>query len=135
MVTELTHPETSTDPQSDAQRAVVGSSFYAAMRVLPSAQRRAMFEIYRFCRTVDDIADGDGNRQVRLAELARWRLDVDALFKGTPPSRVHALVDPIRQFDLQREDFFRSLTAWRWMPRRTFVPPPPPPPLTSTATG
>lgn len=106
MVTELTPPETSTDPQSDAQRAVVGSSFYAAMRVLPPAQRRAMFEIYRFCRTVDDIADGDGNRQVRLAELARWRLDVDALFKGTPPSRVHALVDPIRQFDLQREDFF-----------------------------
>ena len=34
-----------------------GSSFYTAMRILPRAQREAMFEIYSFCRQVDDIAD------------------------------------------------------------------------------
>ena len=34
-----------------------GSSFYAAMRILPRAQREAMFQIYSFCRQVDDIAD------------------------------------------------------------------------------
>ncbi len=37
-----------------------GSSFYAAMRVLPAAQREAMFQIYSFCRQVDDIADSAG---------------------------------------------------------------------------
>ena len=31
-----------------------GSSFYAAMRILPTAQREAMFQIYSFCRQVDD---------------------------------------------------------------------------------
>ncbi|HBO80620.1 MAG TPA: squalene synthase HpnD, partial [Cupriavidus sp.] len=36
-----------------------GSSFHAAMRILPASQRQAMFEIYAFCRAVDDIADGD----------------------------------------------------------------------------
>ncbi|HEY6703705.1 MAG TPA: squalene/phytoene synthase family protein, partial [Xanthobacteraceae bacterium] len=44
-----------------AERAS-GSSFYNAMRILPRAQRLAMFEIYSFCRQVDDIADSRGPR-------------------------------------------------------------------------
>jgi phytoene synthase len=87
------------------ETSVSGSSFYAAMRVLPAEQRRAMFAIYAFCRAVDDVADGRGDRRARLAELARWRRDIDALFAGAPTSRVRALAEPIRVFDLQREDF------------------------------
>jgi len=45
-----------------------GSSFYAAMRILPREQREAMFQIYSFCRQVDDIADSDGPREARGAE-------------------------------------------------------------------
>ena len=89
----------------DARESVSGSSFYAAMRVLPPAQRRAMFEIYGFCRAVDDVADGRGNRQMRLAELEQWRADIDALFAGAPPSRVRTLNEPIRAYGLQRNDF------------------------------
>jgi squalene synthase HpnD len=89
----------------DTEPSVSGSSFYAALRILPREQRRAMFEIYGFCRAVDDIADGRGDRQARLAELTRWRRDIDALFAGAPPSRVLALAGPVREFDLQREDF------------------------------
>jgi presqualene diphosphate synthase len=89
----------------DARESVSGSSFYAAMRVLPPAQRRAMFEIYGFCRAVDDVADGRGDRQMRLAELEQWRADIDALFAGAPPSRVRTLNEPIRAYGLQRNDF------------------------------
>src|SRR6202011_3908747 len=46
--------------------AASGSSFYAAMRILPREQREAMFQIYSFCRQVDDIADSDGPRPERL---------------------------------------------------------------------
>jgi hypothetical protein len=88
-----------------SESTVSGSSFYAAMRVLPADQRHAMFEIYSFCRAVDDIADGRGDRQARLAELARWRSDIDALFAGASPRRVRALGEAIRVFELQREDF------------------------------
>lgn len=88
-----------------AETSVSRSSFYAAMRVLPAEQRRAMFAIYAFCRAVDDVADGRGDRQARLADLARWRMDIEALFRGAPTSRVRALSEPIRTFDLQREDF------------------------------
>jgi presqualene diphosphate synthase len=82
-----------------------GSSFYAAMRILPREQREAMFQIYSFCRQVDDIADSDGPRPERLAALQQWRDDIDALYQGHPPSRLQDYVASVRKFDLQREDF------------------------------
>ena len=53
--------ETAAAKASDGTSAS-GSSFYAAMRILPREQREAMFQIYSFCRQVDDIADSDGPR-------------------------------------------------------------------------
>jgi squalene synthase HpnD len=82
-----------------------GSSFYAAMRILPPEQREAMFQIYSFCRQVDDIADSDGPRPERLAALQQWRDDIDALYQGHPPSRLQDYIASVRKFDLQREDF------------------------------
>jgi squalene synthase HpnD len=82
-----------------------GSSFYAAMRILPAAQREAMFLIYSFCRKVDDIADSDGPRDERLAALQQWRDDIDALYRGDPPPRLKDYVGSVKQFGLQREDF------------------------------
>jgi presqualene diphosphate synthase len=82
-----------------------GSSFYAAMRILPLAQREAMFQIYSFCRQVDDIADSDGPREERLAALQRWREDIDALYQGDPPPRLRDYAPSVQRFGLLREDF------------------------------
>jgi squalene synthase HpnD len=82
-----------------------GSSFYAAMRILPREQREAMFQIYSFCRQVDDIADSDGPRPERLAALQQWRDDIDALYQDRPPPRLRDYVASVRRFELQREDF------------------------------
>jgi squalene synthase HpnD len=82
-----------------------GSSFYLAMRVMPKAQREAMFDIYSFCRWVDDIADEDGPRDVRREQLRRWRADINALYARTPPPQLSGLARAVRTFDLQREDF------------------------------
>jgi presqualene diphosphate synthase len=82
-----------------------GSSFYAAMRILPREQREAMFQIYDFCRQVDDIADSDGPRPERLAALQQWRDDIDALYRGQPPARLRDYVASVRRFGLKREDF------------------------------
>ena len=90
-----------TTPQGSAS----GSSFYAAMRILPPAQRDAMFQIYSFCRQVDDIADSDGPRDKRLAEMAEWRRDIDALYNGKPPARVAGYIASVKQFGLKRADF------------------------------
>ena len=90
---------------ADAVTRAAGSSFYAAMRILPSAQRQGMFEIYAFCRHVDDIADSDLPRPERFARLAQWRADIDALYAGTPPAALRGLAETARAFSLAREDF------------------------------
>jgi len=82
-----------------------GSSFYAAMRILPREQREAMFQIYSFCREVDDIADSDGPRPERLTALQQWRDDIDALYRGHPPERLEDYAASVRRFGLKREDF------------------------------
>lgn len=65
-----------------------------------------MFEIYAFCRAVDDIADdGDAPENERLAALAQWRADLAACYAGTAPPRLHALDTQIRAFDLRQQDF------------------------------
>jgi squalene synthase HpnD len=82
-----------------------GSSFYAAMRILPREQREAMFQIYSFCREVDDIADSNGPRPERLAALQQWRDDIEALYQGDPPPRLCRYAESVRRFGLRREDF------------------------------
>ena len=64
-----------------------------------------MFQIYSFCRKVDDIADSDGPRPERLAALQQWRDDIDALYQGHPPARLNDYVASVKKFGLQREDF------------------------------
>ncbi|MBI3435063.1 MAG: presqualene diphosphate synthase HpnD [Proteobacteria bacterium] len=75
------------------------------MRILPARQREAMYQIYSFCRQIDDIADCDEPRGVRLAKLVRWRSDIDALYAGAAPIELRGLVEPTRVFGLQKGDF------------------------------
>jgi squalene synthase HpnD len=93
------------ETNASAGTSASGSSFYAAMRILPREQREAMFQIYSFCREVDDIADSDGPRPERLAALQQWRDDIEALYRGHPPARLREYVPSVRKFDLAREDF------------------------------
>ena len=98
----MTTAQASTD---NAATRAAGSSFYLSMRILPPRQRQAVFEIYAYCRAVDDVADSPGPRPERLAELKRWRADVAALFAGAPPPRLQGLAEPVRDFALERQDF------------------------------
>jgi phytoene synthase len=89
-----------------AQQKAASSSFYSAMRLMPKAEREAMFAIYGFCRLVDDIADdGIGTRAERNGLLLKWRVDLDDLYAGHPPERANFLVEPVRRYGLRREDF------------------------------
>jgi phytoene synthase len=91
---------------SDAAARAAGSSFYAGMRILPKAEREAMYAIYAFCRIVDDIADDQqGDRDGRAAALDEWRRDLDSLYAGGDPGQAAMLVEPVRRFALDRADF------------------------------
>ena len=82
-----------------------GSSFYLGMRILPKAEREAMYAVYAFCRAVDDIADSDGLRPDRSAALEGWRQDIDALYAGEPRPNTEALAPHIRPFGLPSQAF------------------------------
>ncbi len=95
---------------TELQRRISGSSFYTAMRLMPKAERDAMFAIYTYCRRVDDIADdGTRPRDVRAAELARWRRDLDDLFADRPAGQAAFLQGPVRDFGLKQADFLGVL--------------------------
>jgi phytoene synthase len=82
------------------------SSFYAGMRMLPQAEREAMYTVYGFCRAVDDIADDHlGDRSVRAAALDQWRRDLDALYAGGDPGQAALVAGAVRRFGLDRADF------------------------------
>lgn len=91
---------------SESRARAASSSFYLAMRLMPRHQRPAMFEVYSFCREVDDIADEGGARDVQLEQLGQWRADIEALYaNGEPAAHLRPLADAIRDFRLRREDF------------------------------
>jgi phytoene synthase len=81
------------------------SSFYAAMRIMPREQREAMFEIYSFCRAVDDIADDQGPAAQRLEQLEQWRRNIDAIYLGERRSDLAGLATAVRDFHLESDDF------------------------------
>ena len=97
--------EKSSEPVPEARVRASGSSFYMAMRLMPPEQRQAMFEIYSFCRAVDDVADNGGPRDIHLVQLQCWRHDVDAIYAGAAPAHLHTLAAAIRSFNLRRDDF------------------------------
>lgn len=98
----------------DLHAKVSGSSFYAGMRILPRAEREAMFAIYGFCRMVDDIADDQQTpRGQRGAALDEWVSGIEALYAGGDAGVAAFLADAIRDFDLQKDDFIAVIDGMR----------------------
>jgi phytoene synthase len=90
------------------------SNFYYAFLVLPRARREALYAVYAFCRTVDDIADlgqerGDDMATLR-AQLAGWREEIARCYApdGRPEHAIaQRLAAAVRAFPIPRE----ALTA------------------------
>ncbi len=113
---------------AELRKSVSGSSFYAGMRILPKAEREAMFAIYGFCRAVDDIADDQqGVPAMRQAQMQRWRDDIAALYAGADAGQAAFLKDAVRQFGLEQADFLAVIDGMqmdldddiRWPPFAT----------------
>ena len=94
------------DEYCAAKAAQSGSSFYYSFRLLPEERRRAITALYAYCREVDDVVDEVHDPTVAQAKLAWWRLEVAAVYGGTPRHPVaQALAPVVRRFDLRREHF------------------------------
>ena len=105
---QSTSAEDAIEPRTHVQRVVArsGTSFLWGMRVLPAERRQAMYAIYAFCREVDDVADEPGEPAEKKRGLADWREEIARLYAGAPQwLTTRALLQPVRRFDLPREEF------------------------------
>lgn len=93
------------EPVDQPAKAASGSSFYAGMRMLPREKREAMYDVYAFCRAVDDIADGDAHQDDPAGAMQRWREGVDAIYAGRAAGEAAHLAPHVRRYGLEREDF------------------------------
>ncbi len=106
MVTPLPFPDSNALAHVESVVRRSGSSFYWAMRWLPTEKRRAMYGIYAFCRQVDDIADGTGQAEEKRAQLGQWGGEIERLYGEQPRNPVvRALLGPVEDFGLHKEDF------------------------------
>jgi len=74
--------------------------------MLPKHGRRAIYAVYAFSRTVDDIADSSGAPEEKLRALASWHEEIQRLFAGTPQHPItKALEEDIHRYELPQEEF------------------------------
>jgi len=110
-----------------AQTQAAGSSFYAAMRLMPPRERAAMFAIYGFCpqgrrhrRRSRAFAGGTvGRRSMLGGPESRRPLSIGARRPGPPPiSR-----GPVERYGLRLEDFLAIVDGME-MDVDEVIPPP-----------
>ncbi|MES1982191.1 MAG: presqualene diphosphate synthase HpnD [Pseudomonadota bacterium] len=94
------------DQYCQEKAAASGSSFYYSFMFLPPPRRRAITALYAFCREVDDVVDETTDQNVAHTTLAWWRIQVAAIYEGTPQHPVaQALVPVVRQYHLPQAHF------------------------------
>ncbi|HEY7651032.1 MAG TPA: presqualene diphosphate synthase HpnD [Methylomirabilota bacterium] len=86
------------------------SNFYFAFLTLPRPRRDALYAVYAFCRTVDDIADLGEERGLdrarSLDQLDHWRREVARCYApaSSPQEPIaQRLAVAVRQFSIPRE--------------------------------
>lgn len=88
---------------ASVRRAVGGSNFGVAFRVLPPDQQKAIRAVHAFSRSVDDSVDEESNREVAREKIARWRREIAACYEGTPTEPTALAMKPhLERFRIPR---------------------------------
>ncbi len=79
------------------------ANFYYGIRLLPPDKRRGMCAVYAFARRVDDIGDGDLDRESKAALLQAERVGLAGMGPESDDPVLVALADVRRRFGLPLE--------------------------------
>jgi phytoene synthase len=78
-----------------------GSNFYYSFLFLPRVRREAMYTNYAFCKMVDSAVDDPPPGSNPLEEIAKWREEVAAAYRGQPTQPVTiSLSAHLQHFDI-----------------------------------
>ena len=82
------------------------SNFYYAFLFLTKEKRQALYAVYAFCRSVDDVADGDAAERDKRRLLEEWRRELDRCYEGTAQHPITVkLAQSLQQFPIPKEHF------------------------------
>jgi phytoene synthase len=103
-----------------------GSNFYYSFLLLPSAKRKAIKDVYSFCRLLDDVVDEDPAGRDPAAELHDWREEIEACYQGCPITDFgERLMESIVEFTLPKQPFLDLIEGMemdlRWHSYQTFA--------------
>jgi phytoene synthase len=103
-----------------------GSNFYYSFLLLPRNKRRAISNVYAFCRTLDDIVDEDHAGRDPYAELQHWREEIVACYEGYPATDFgEHLMGSVEEFALPRQAFLDLIDGMemdlKWHSYQTFA--------------
>jgi phytoene synthase len=87
------------------------SNFYYSFLFLSKEKREAMYAVYAFCRSVDDVADGDAPVAEKQHYLDEWRRELDRCYAGRPSHPISVkLAQSMQRFPIPK-DHFEELIA------------------------
>jgi len=82
------------------------SNFYYSFLFLSKEKRQAMYAVYAFCRSVDDVADGDAPVAEKQHHLDEWRQELDRCYAGRPGHPISAkLAQSMQRFSIPKVHF------------------------------
>jgi phytoene synthase len=82
------------------------SNFYYAFLFLTQEKRHALYAVYAFCRSVDDVADGDASERDKPRLLDEWRRELERCYDGTPQHPITVnLARSLQRFPIPKEHF------------------------------
>ncbi len=58
------------------------SNFYYSFLFLPKRQREALYSVYAFCRSIDDVVDRNTSVPKAMEKLKEWRQHIDRCYTG-----------------------------------------------------
>lgn len=95
--------------------AAQGSSFHAAMLLLPKGKRKALLTLYAVCRVLDDAVDDAPDHATARSALDGWQAEMDAVFADGLP--VTALAQDFQEahqhYGFHKDDMEAMLDALR----------------------
>jgi phytoene synthase len=107
-------------------RKAIGSNFYYSFLFLPASKRKAITNVYRFARVLDDIVDNDHTGRDPEAELQYWRDEVEYCYLGQPETSIgEELMMSIDEFDIPKQPFMDLIEGMemdlKWSSYQTFA--------------
>ena len=89
-------------------------NFLVASILVPRVHRQAMYNVYAFCRTADDLADESPTPEIAKRSIETLQQQLDDTFAGSPPPNMFlALSDSIRRYGMTQQPFDDLLAAFR----------------------